>query len=91
MLYYFPVAIVATLIAFFYGRAIHHAWLPALITFVCTLLGGLLFKEVGQIAAVILSAFLIFFFFTRPTLKKAAAEAAARERDPNLRPNEEDM
>ena len=33
---YLPVPVVAAILAFFYGRSIHNAWLPAGITFVLT-------------------------------------------------------
>ena len=88
---YLPVPIVAAVVAFFYGRSIHNAWLPAGITFVCVLLGGLLWAGVGQICGVVVSAMIIFLLFTHPAQKRAAAEAAKREKDANTLPNEEDM
>ena len=57
---YLPVPVVAAVLAYFYGRTIHNAWLPAVITFVLVLVGGLLFQGVGQIAGVVVSALLIF-------------------------------
>lgn len=87
---YLPVPIVAALVAYFYGRTIHSAWLPAGITFVCVLLGGLLFEGVGQIGGVIVSALIIFFAFTHPAQKRVAEEDAAREKDAATLPNEED-
>ncbi len=87
---YLPVPIVAALVAYFYGRTIHSAWLPAGITFVCVLLGGLLFEGVGQIGGVIVSALIIFIAFTHPAQKRAAEEDAAREKDAATLPNEED-
>ena len=44
---YLPVPVVAAVLAYFYGRTIHNAWLPAVITFVLVLVGGLLFQGVG--------------------------------------------
>ena len=88
---YLPVPVVAAILAFFYGRTIRNAWLPAIITFVCVLVGGLLFQGVGQIAGVVVSALIIFLLFTHPAQKRAAAEAAKREKDANTLPNEEDM
>ena len=76
---YLPVPVVAAILAFFYGRTIRNAWLPAIITFVCVLVGGLLFQGVGQIAGVVVSALIIFLLFTHPAQKRAAEEAAARE------------
>ena len=87
---YLPVPVVAAVLAYFYGRTIHSAWLPAVITFVLVLVGGLLFQGVGQIAGVVLSALLIFLLFTHPAQKLAAEEAAAREKDASTLPNEED-
>lgn len=87
---YLPVPIVAALVAYFYGRTIHSAWLPAVITFVCVLLGGLLFEGVGQICGVVVSALIIFLVFTHPAQRRAAEEAAAREKDADILPNEED-
>lgn len=87
---YLPVPVVAAVLAYFYGRTIHNAWLPAVITFVLVLVGGLLFQGVGQIAGVVLSALLIFLLFTHPAQKRAAEEAAAREKDASTLPNEED-
>ena len=78
-----PVLIVATILAFIYGAATNmlHACIQAVITFVCVLVGGLLYKGVGQIAAIIISAMIIFLFFTLPAHRRKAAEEAARERD----------
>lgn len=87
---YLPVPIVAALVAYFYGRSIHSAWLPAVITFVCVLLGGVLYAGVGQIVGVVVSALIIFFAFTHPAQRRAAEEAAAREKDAATLPNEED-
>ena len=36
---YLPVPVVAAVVAYFYGRSIHSAWLPAIITFVCVAVG----------------------------------------------------
>ena len=79
----FPVLIVATILAFIYGAtsSIGHAFLQALITFACVLVGGLLYNGVGQIVAIIVSALIIFFAFTLPAHRRKAAEEAARERD----------
>lgn len=87
---YLPVPVVAAVVAYLYGRSIHSAWLPAVITFVLVLVGGLLFQGVGQIAGVVLSALIIFLLFTHPAQKRAAEEAAAREKDASTLPNEED-
>ena len=88
---YFPVPIVAAVLAFFYGRTLHHAWLPAIITFCCVMLGGLLWVGIGQIAGVVLSALIIFLAFTRPAQRRAVQEEADREKDASRLPNEEDM
>lgn len=79
----FPVLIVATILAFIYGAAsnIRHAFLQAVITFVCVLIGGLLYKGIGQIIAVVVAALLIFVFFTLPAHRRKAAEEADRERE----------
>lgn len=87
---YLPVPVVAAVLAYFYGRTIHSAWLPAIITFICVLVGGLLFQGVGQIAGVVVSALIIFLLFTHPVQKRAAEEAAARDKDASTLPNEED-
>ena len=87
---YLPVPGVAAILAFFYGRSIHNAWLPAGITFVLVLVGGLLFQGVGQIAGVVLSALIIFLLFTHPAQRRAAEEAAERDKDASTLPNEED-
>lgn len=78
-----PVLIVATILAFIYGAAssMSHAFIQALITFVCVLVGGLLYKGVGQIVAVVVSALIIFLFFTLPAHRRKAAEEADRERE----------
>ena len=86
-----PVAVVAALLAFFYGKSVRHAWLPALITFVCAMLGGLLYAGVGQIIGVVLSALIIFICFTLPEQRRAAQEQAIREREAAHLPNEEDV
>lgn len=88
---YLPIPIVAALLAFFYGKTIHRAWLSAIITFACVMLGGLFFSGVGQIAGIVVSAVIIFFVFTRPDQKRAAREAADRDKDASQLPNEEDM
>ena len=87
---YLPVPVVAAVLAYFYGRTIHSAWLPAAITFVLVLVGGLFFQGVGQIVGVVVSALLIFLLFTHPAQRRAAAEAEAREKDASTLPNEED-
>ena len=87
---YLPVPVVAAVLAYFYGRTIHNAWLPAVITFVLVLVGGLLFQGVGQIVGVVVSALLIFLLFTHPAQKRAAEEAAERDKDVSTLPNEED-
>lgn len=86
-----PVSVVAAALAFVYGRSVRHAWLPALITFACTMLGGLIYTGVGQIVGVALSALVIFIFFTLPEHKRIAREEAARAKDVSQLPNEEDM
>ena len=88
---YLPVSVVAAVVAFFYGRTIRHAWLPALLTFCCVLLGGILYAGVGQIVGVVLSALIIFLVFTRPAQRRAGQEEANREKDASQLPNEEDM
>ena len=85
-----PVPVVAAVLAYFYGRTIHSAWLPAAITFVLVLMGGLFFQGVGQIVGVVVSALLIFLLFTHPAQRRAAAEAEARDKDASTLPNEED-
>ena len=87
---YLPVPVVAAVLAYFYGRTIHSAWLPAAITFVLVLVGGLFFQGVGQIVGVVISALLIFLLFTHPAQRRAAAEAEARDKDASTLPNEED-
>ena len=87
---YLPVPVVAAVLAYFYGRTIHSAWLPAAITFVLVLVGGLFFQGVGQIVGVVVSALLIFLLFTHPAQRRAAAEAEARDKDASTLPNEED-
>jgi len=91
MLLCIPVTIVATVLAFFYGKSVKHGWLSALITFAIVLASGLLFEGVGQIAGVVLSAFIIFICFARPEMKRAAREQADREREAEHLPNEEDV
>lgn len=86
----FPISIVAALLALFYGRSVRHAWLPALITFIITLAGGLLFSGVGQLIGVVISALIIFVFFTLPEQRRIAREQAQREREVQHLPNEED-
>ena len=88
---YFPVPIVAAVLAFFYGRTVHHAWLPAILTFCCVMLGGLLWAGIGQICGIVLSALIIFLVFTRPAQRRAVQEEANREKDASQLPNEEDM
>ena len=87
---YLPVPVVAAVLAYFYGRTIHSAWLPAAITFVLVLVGGLFFQGVGQIVGVVVSALLIFLLFTHPAQRRAAAEAEARDKDASTLHNEED-
>ena len=87
---YLPVPVVAAVLAYFYGRTIHSAWLPAAITFVLVLVGGLFFQGVGQIVGVVVSALLIFLLLTHPAQRRAAAEAEARDKDASTLPNEED-
>jgi len=86
-----PVSVVAALLAFFYGKSVGRAWLPAIITFVITLAGGLLFKGVGQIARVVISALIIFVFFALPEQRRQAQEMAAREKEAEHLRNEEDI
>lgn len=78
-----PVLIVATVLAFIYGASsnMRHACIQALITFACVLAGGLLYKGVGQIVAIVVSALIIFFAFTLPAHHRKAAEEADRERE----------
>ena len=86
-----PVPIVAAALAFIYGRTIHHAWLPALITFCCVLLGGLLWDGIGEIVGVVVSALIVFLACTLPAQRRAVQEEAEREKDASQMPNEEDM
>ena len=88
---YLPVSVVAAVLAFFYGRTIRHAWLPAIITFCCVLLGGILYAGIGQIVGVVLSALIIFLAFTRPAQRHAVQEESEREKDASQLPNEEDI
>ena len=76
-----PVLIVATVLAFVYGASlsIRHAVIEAVITFACVLAGGLLYKGVGQIVAVVISALIIFLAFTLPAHRRKAMEEADRE------------
>ena len=78
-----PVLIVATALAFVYGLTtnILHACIQAAITFACVLVGGLLYKGVGQIVAIVVSALIIFLCFTLPAHRRRAEEEAERERD----------
>lgn len=79
-----PVLIVATILALVYGIAtanFGHAIIQALITFACVLVGGLLYKGVGQIVAIVISALIIFLAFTLPAHYRKAAEEADRERE----------
>lgn len=85
-----PVSVVAAALAFIYGQSVGHRWLPALITFACSMLGGLLFSGVGQIIGVVLSALIIFIFFTLPEHKRIAHEEAERAKDTACLFNEED-
>ena len=85
-----PVALVAAVLAFFYGKSMRHAWLPAIITFVCAMAGGMIYAGVGQIIGVVLSALIIFFCFTLPEQRRAEHEQAVREREAAHLPNEED-
>ena len=86
-----PISLVASLLAFFYGRSVHHAWLPAILTFVFTMAGGLIFAGIGQIVGVVLSALIIFIFFTLPEQRRIAQEQADRDREAAHLPNEEDI
>ena len=88
---YLPLPIVAALLAFIYGQTIRHAWLSMIITFCLVMLGGLLWGAYGQVAAVIVSALIIFFAFTLPEQRRQAAEEAKRDREAEHLPNEEDM
>lgn len=86
-----PVSVVTAVLAFFYGKSVRHGWLSALITFVCSMLGGLLYAGIGQIIGVVLSALIIAVFFTLPEHKRLAQEEAAREKAAENLPNEEDL
>lgn len=88
---YFPVPIVASVLAYCYGRSIHRAWISAAITFVCVMLGGLFYSGVGQIVGVVVSALVIFIAFTLPEQKKIAREEANKAKDATQLPNEEDL
>lgn len=88
---YLPLPLVAALIAFIYGKSIGHKWIPAIITFILTMAGGLCFNllikhpklqglaGVGQIAGVVVSALIIFLVFTLPAQKKAARKENEEE------------
>lgn len=86
-----PVSVVTAVLAFVYGKSVRHGWLSALITFVCSLLGGLLYSGVGQIIGVVLSALIIGIFFTLPEQKRIARKEADRAREEAHLPNEEDV
>lgn len=86
-----PVSLVAAAVALAYGKSIGRAWPSALITFAVTLLSGFFYKGVGQIFGVILSALIIFLVFARPEHKRIAQEEAAKDKEFNHLPNEEDM
>lgn len=86
-----PVSVVTAVLAFFYGKSVGRGWPSAIITFICTMVGGSLFSGVGQIAGVILSALIIFLFFARPEHKRIAHEQAVKEHEFNHLPNEEDI
>lgn len=85
-----PVSVITAVLAFFYGKSVRHSWLSAIITFVCSMLGGLLYAGVGQIVGVVLSALIIFIIFTLPEQKRIAQEQATREKEAMHLPNEED-
>ena len=85
-----PVPVVAAVVAYFYGRSIHSAWLPAIITFAIVMAGGLIYSAIGEMIGVVVSALLIFLLFTYPAQRRAAAEAEARDKDASTLPNEED-
>ena len=86
-----PVSVVTAALAFIYGKSVRHGWLSALITFVFSMLGGLLYKGVGQIIGVVLSALIIGIFFALPEHKRLAREEVARAREEAHLPNEEDV
>lgn len=86
-----PVSVVAAALAFLYGKSVRRTWLPALITFACVMLGGLVYAGVGQIIGVALSALIIFFCFTLPEHKRIAQEEVDKAKDVSRLPNEEDM
>ncbi len=88
---YFPIPIVASVLAYSYGRSIHRAWISAAITFVLVMLGGIIYAGVGQIVGVVVSALIIFFAFTLPEQKRLAREEAAKAKDATQLPNEEDL
>ncbi len=89
-----PVLIVVTVLAFACGKANGNSWLNALlqaaITFVCVLVGGLIFAGIGQIVGIGVSAVIIFLFFSLPNQKKKHSEAMRREMDVQHNLNEED-
>lgn len=85
-----PVPVVAAVVAYFYGRSIHSAWLPAIITFAIVMAGGLIYSAIGEMIGVVVSALLIFLLFTYPAQRRATAEAEARDKDASTLPNEED-
>jgi len=86
-----PVSVVMAVLAFIYGKSVHHGGLSALIAFVCSMLGGFLYAGVGQIIGVVLSALIIFVFFTLPEHRRIAREEVVREKEAQRLPNEEDV
>lgn len=86
-----PVSVVTAVLAFFYGKSVGRGWPSAIITLICTMIGGFLFSGVGQIFSVVLSALIIFLFFALPEHKRIAHEQAMKEREFHHLPNEEDI
>lgn len=85
-----PISAVTAVLALVYGKSVGHAILPAIITFIVTMISGLLYGGVGQLVGVVISALLIFIFFTLPEQKRIAQEQAVRDREAMHLPNEED-
>lgn len=85
-----PIAAVAAVLALVYGKSVGHAWLPAIITFLITVVAGMFYGGVGQLVGVVVSALIIFLCFTLPEQKRVAHEQAMRDQEAMHLPNEED-
>lgn len=85
-----PVSVVTAVLAYVYGKTVRCGWTSALITFICSMTGGLLYAGIGQIIGVVLSALIIGVCFALPEHKRIAQEEAARAKEAERLPNEED-